>query len=134
MIILRNRQPNTDGHTYSGWKIVDRINEQDPKNVLDFGCGYNQFKPRIKNLVGIDPNNECADYMVDVLEFNVDEKYDHIIVFGSLNFGDEKDIRKRFDKLYNLLKGRNVFGVNPEYLDLEPYMNIFPGFRICIWN
>ena len=92
-------QPNTDGHTYSGWKIVDRINEQDPKNVLDFGCGYNQFKPTIKNLVGIDPNNECADYMVDVLEFNVDEKMNHIIVFGSLNFGDEKDIRKRFDSI-----------------------------------
>ena len=24
-------QPNTDGHTYSGWKIVDRINEQEKK-------------------------------------------------------------------------------------------------------
>ena len=74
-------KPNTDEHTYSGWSIVDRINERNPKNVLDFGCGYNQFKPRIKNLTGIDPFNENADYMVDILDFNVmkNEK----IMFGS---------------------------------------------------
>ena len=122
-------QPATDDHTYSGWSIVDRINERNPKNVLDFGCGYNQFKPRIKNLVGIDPYNDAADYMIDILEFNVDEKFDHIIVFGSLNFGDEKDIRKRFDRLYNLLDvdGRMYFRVNPGILwPKGPYVDIFP--------
>ena len=121
-------QPNTDDHTFSGWSIVDRINERDPKNVLDFGCGYNQFKPRIKNLTGIDPFNENADYMVDILEFNVDEKYDHMIVFGSLNFGDENDIRTRFDKLYNLLDtgGRMYFRVNPGILwPKGPYVDIY---------
>jgi len=122
-------QPATDDHTYSGWSIVERINEKDPQNVLDFGCGYNQFKPRIKNLIGIDPYNDCADYMVDILEFNVDEKYDHMIVFGSLNFGDENDIRIRFDKLYNLLDtgGRMYFRVNPGILWAKgPYVDIFP--------
>jgi hypothetical protein len=122
-------KPNTDDHTYSGWSIVDRINERDPKNVLDFGCGYNQFKPRIKNLTGIDPFNENADYMVDILDFNVDEKYDHMIVFGSLNFGDEKDIRTRFKKLHSLLDvgGRMYFRVNPGILwPKGPYVDIFP--------
>ena len=122
-------KPNTDEHTYSGWSIVDRINERDPKNVLDFGCGYNQFKPRIKNLTGIDPFNENADYMVDILDFNVDEKYDHMIVFGSLNFGDEADIRKRFTKLHSLLDvgGRMYFRVNPGILwPKGPYVDIFP--------
>jgi len=122
-------QPATDDHTYSGWSIVDRINERNPKNVLDFGCGYNQFKPRIKNLVGIDPYNDAADYMIDILEFAVDEKFDHIIVFGSLNFGDEQDIRKRFHKLYNLLdkNGRMYFRVNPGILwPKGPYVDIFP--------
>ena len=123
------RKPNTDEHTYSGWSIVDRINERNPKNVLDFGCGYNQFKPRIKNLTGIDPFNENADYMVDILDFNVDEKYDHMIVFGSLNFGDEVDIRTRFKKLYSLLDvgGRMYFRVNPGILwPKGPYVDIFP--------
>lgn len=122
-------KPNTDEHTYSGWSIVDRINERNPKNVLDFGCGYNQFKPRIKNLTGIDPFNENADYMVDILDFNVDEKYDHMIVFGSLNFGDEADIRTRFKKLYSLLDvgGRMYFRVNPGILwPKGPYVDIFP--------
>lgn len=122
-------QPATDEHTYSGWSIVERINERNPRNVLDFGCGYNQFKPRIKNLIGIDPFNDNADYMIDILEFNVDEKYDHIIVFGSLNFGDENDIRIRFDKLYNLLEtgGRMYFRVNPGILwPKGPYVDIFP--------
>ena len=121
-------KPNTDEHTYSGWSIVDRINDRNPKNVLDFGCGYNQFKPRIKNLTGIDPFNENADYMVDILDFNVDEKYDHMIVFGSLNFGDEKDIRIRFEKLYSLLDvgGRMYFRVNPGILwPKGPYVDIF---------
>ncbi len=122
-------KPNTDEHTYSGWSIVDRINERNPKNVLDFGCGYNQFKSRIKNLTGIDPFNENADYMVDILDFNVDEKYDHMIVFGSLNFGDEVDIRTRFTKLYSLLDvgGRMYFRVNPGILwPKGPYVDIFP--------
>lgn len=122
-------KPNTDEHTYSGWSIVDRINERNPKNVLDFGCGYNQFKPRIKNLTGIDPFNNQADYMVDILDYNVDEKYDNIIVFGSLNFGDEKDIETRFSKLVNLLddNGKMYFRVNPGILwPKGPYVDIFP--------
>ena len=122
-------KPNTDDHTFSGWSIVDRINERNPKNVLDFGCGYNQFKPRIKNLTGIDPFNENADYMVDILDFNVDEKYDHMIVFGSLNFGDENDIRTRFKKLHSLLDvgGRMYFRINPGILwPKGPYVDIFP--------
>jgi SAM-dependent methyltransferase len=122
-------KPNTDEHTYSGWSIVDRINDRNPKNVLDFGCGYNQFKPRIKNLTGIDPFNNQADFMVDILDYNVDEKYDNIIVFGSLNFGDEKDIETRFSKLVNLLddNGKMYFRVNPGILwPKGPYVDIFP--------
>lgn len=122
-------RPRTDSHTFSGWSIVDRINEKNPKKVLDFGCGYNQFKGRIKNLVGIDPYNTNADYMIDILEFNVDDYFDNIIVFGSLNFGDENDIRVRFDKLYQLLEKNGImyFRVNPGILwPKGPYVDIFP--------
>jgi hypothetical protein len=48
-------KPNTDIYQYSGWKIVEEINKQSPRAVLDVGCGYNPFKGRIKNLRGIDP-------------------------------------------------------------------------------
>ena len=61
-------QPKTDIYQYTGWGIVEEINKLNPKKVLDVGCGYNQFKPRIANLVGIDKFNNSADYMVDILE------------------------------------------------------------------
>ena len=123
-------QPETDKYQYSGWALVDLINNADPKAVLDFGCGYNPFKNRINNLVGIDPYNNAADYMVDILEFAVEpETYDHIIVFGSLNFGDKNDIYTRFAKLNELLMpgGRMYFRANPGNLwPKGPYVDIFP--------
>lgn len=123
-------QPETDKYQYSGWGLVDLINKQHPKAVLDFGCGYNPFKGRINNLVGIDPYNNQADFMVDILEYAVEpETYDHIIVFGSLNFGDRNDIETRFAKLTELLMpgGRMYFRANPGYLwPKGPYVDIFP--------
>lgn len=123
-------QPDTDKYQYSGWGLVDLINNQDPKAVLDFGCGYNPFKGRIPNLVGIDPYNNSADYMVDILEFAVEPgTYDHIIAFGSLNFGDNTDIYTRFAKLNELLMsgGRMYFRANPGHLWAKgPYVDIFP--------
>ena len=97
-------QPTTEKYQYSGWSLVDLINNANPKAVLDFGCGYHPFKSRINNLIGIDPFNNSADYMVDILDFTVEpESYDHIIVFGSLNFGDRNDIDTRFAKLESIL-------------------------------
>lgn len=123
-------QPDTDKYQYSGWGLVDLINATNPKAVLDFGCGYNPFKGRIDNLVGIDPFNNQADYMVDILEFAVEpQTYDHIIVFGSLNFGDRNDIETRFAKLNELLMpgGRMYFRANPGNLwPKGPYVDIFP--------
>ena len=123
-------QPETDKYQYSGWGLVDLINKKNPVAVLDFGCGYNPFKGRINNLVGIDPFNNQADYMVDILEFAVEsETYDHIIVFGSLNFGDRNDIETRFAKLNELLMpgGKMYFRANPGYLwPKGPYVDIFP--------
>ena len=123
-------KPTTDQYQYSGWGLVDLINKQDPKKVLDFGCGYNQFKGRINNLTGIDPYNNCADYMVDILDFTVEpESFDHIIVLGSLNFNSLEDIETRFKKLVSLLMpgGRMYFRANPGNIwPNGPYVDIFP--------
>ena len=123
-------KPTTDQYQYSGWSLVDVINKQTPNRVLDFGCGYNQFKGRIDNLVGIDPYNNCADYMVDILDFAVEpESFDHIIVLGSLNFNSREDIEIRFKKLISLLMpgGRMYFRANPGNIwPNGPYVDIFP--------
>lgn len=122
-------KPRTGAYQYSGWGIVEEINKQDPEAVLDFGCGYNPFKGRINNLVGIDPYNNCADYMIDILDFAVKpESFDHIIVFGSLNFNSRDEIDIRFKKLTELLMpgGKMYFRANPGILwPNGPYVDIF---------
>jgi len=125
-------KPSTDVYQYSGWPIVVEINEKNPKSVLDVGCGYHPFKGRIKNLVGIDPYNNCADFMVDILEFKVDEEtFDHIIVFGSLNFNEKSDVELRFKRIVELLMpgGKIYFRANPGISwPNAPYVDIF------LWN
>jgi len=84
--------------------------------VLDVGCGYNQFKERIPNLIGIDPYNNMSDYQVDILEYaNVDEHFDAIIALGSINFNSLEDIRVRLANCNKLLAkgGKMFFRVNP---------------------
>lgn len=129
-------KPSTDAYQYSGWGIVDKINKENSKAVLDVGCGYHPFKGRINNLIGIDPYNNCADYMVDILEFKVEpEIYDHIIIFGSLNFNSKDDIDVRFNKVVNLLapNGKIYVRANPGISWTNaPYVDIFPwGFEVA---
>lgn len=123
-------KPNTEKFSYSGWGIVEEINKHAPTAVLDFGCGYNQFKGRINNLVGIDPYNNCADYMVDILDFKVpDASYDAVMALGSLNFNSEDEISVRFKRIVDLLKtnGRIYIRANPGILHKNgPYVDIFP--------
>jgi len=123
-------QPRTDTYQYTGWGIVDEINKRNPRKVLDVGCGYNQFKPRIQNLIGIDKFNNSADYMVDILDFNVEpESFDAVIVFGSINFGDWDDMSSRYRKVFELLApgGRIYVRANPGHTHKNgPWIDIFP--------
>lgn len=122
-------RPNTDVYMYSGWSLGDEINKQNPRAVLDVGCGYNQFKSRIQNLVGIDPYNNSADFMVDVLDYNVPDKYDHILVLGSINFDTRDDIELRLKKCVDLLDndGKIYVRANPgEPWKQGPWIEIFP--------
>lgn len=123
-------QPRTDVYQYTGWNVVDEINKRNPRRVLDIGCGYNQFKPRIPNLIGIDKYNNSADYMVDILDFNVEpESFDAVIIFGAINFGDWDDMRVRYRKVFELLApGGKVFvRANPGHTHKNgPWIDIFP--------
>ena len=123
-------QPRTDVYQYTGWNVVDEINKRGPRKVLDVGCGYNQFKPRIPNLIGIDKFNNSADYMVDILDFNVEpESFDAVIVFGSINFGDWDDMSSRYRKVFELLApgGRIYVRANPGHTHKNgPWIDIFP--------
>lgn len=112
---------NIDRYTYSGWTIADKIlsNEQ----VLDVGCGYNQFKTRILNLVGIDPANDSADIKLPIEYFAADNsnhgRFDVALCLGSINFGSEINIRNQIACVISCLKptARIYWRCNPGLQD-----------------
>ena len=71
---------------YSGLALIDEVNSLKPRAVLDVGCGYNEFRGKIDNLIGIDPYNDRADHEVGTLEYRTDQKFDVIMCLGSINF------------------------------------------------
>lgn len=108
-------QPRTKTYKHSGLSIVQEINSLNPRSVLDIGCGYNEFKTKINNLIGIDPYNDCADIKVPILRYISQEKYDVVIAFGSINFGSTDKIFAELEKAVSLTtkNGKMFFRVNP---------------------
>ena len=108
---------NLDQYQYSGWAIADKI--QSNESVLDIGCGFNEFKSRILNLVGIDPANDSADYRVSIEEFNTVDRFDVALCLGSINFGNKLTIMNQIACVVNCLKStaRIYWRCNPGYAD-----------------
>ena len=100
---------------HSGLSLIDQVNELKPRAVLDVGCGGNEFKGKIHNLVGLDPYNHRADYQVNLLDFRPLEKFDIILALGSINFGGQNKIIAEASKCVNMLEdgGMIIFRVNP---------------------
>jgi SAM-dependent methyltransferase len=100
---------------YSGVALIEEVNTLKPRAVLDVGCGYNEFKGKIHNLIGIDPYNDKADFQIGTLEYNTDQKFDVILCLGSVNFGSKDKIIAEVAKCVNLLAdgGTMFFRVNP---------------------
>ena len=106
-----------DRYQYSGWALVDKI--QSNELVLDVGCGFNEFKSRIVNLVGIDPANDAADYKVSIEKFNTVDRFDVALCLGSINFGDKLTIMNQIACVINCLKptARIYWRCNPGIAD-----------------
>ena len=100
---------------YSGLALVDEVNNLKPRAVLDVGCGYNEFRGKIDNLIGIDPYNDLADIEVGALEYRTDKKFDVILCLGSVNFGNRDKIIAEVGRCVDLLAdgGTMFFRVNP---------------------
>ena len=100
---------------YSGLALIDEVNSLKPRAVLDVGCGYNEFKGKIDNLIGIDPYNDLADFKTGTLDYKTDDKFDVILCLGSVNFGNRDKIIAEMKKCVELLAdgGTMFFRVNP---------------------
>ena len=108
-------QVNMKKWKYSGLTLIDQINELKPRAVLDVGCGYNEFKGKIDNMIGIDPYNDRADLQVELMEYRPNTKFDIILVLGSINFGGRNKIIAEVSKCVNMLEdgGMIFFRANP---------------------
>jgi len=115
-------QPTTKKFKYSGLKLIDEINNLNPRNVIDLGCGYNEFKGKIQNLIGLDPYNTNADIHCKILEYNTTEKFDVVVALGSINFGSTDKIFSEIEKSVNLTSpgGKLFFRVNPGNQHIPP--------------
>lgn len=115
-------QPKTKQYKYSGLKIIDEVNALNPRRVLDLGCGYNEFKGKIKNLTGVDPFNNRADVNSTILNYQSTEKFDIVVCLGSINFGS---VDKIYDELEHAVQltapgGLLFFRANPGEQHLDP--------------
>ena len=110
-------QSNLDQYKYSGWALVDKI--QPREQVIDIGCGFNEFKSRIPDLIGIDPANDRADYKISIEEFDPVKRYDVAFCLGSINFGNESNILNQIGIVVNALKpkSRIYWRCNPGLAD-----------------
>lgn len=101
-----------DTYQFSGWNLIDKVNSLNPDRVLDIGCGFNRFKGKINNLVGIDPYNDCADCKCSVEEYD-GPPADVVLCLGSINFGDEETIDHQLEIVDSLFTKYAFFRVNP---------------------
>ena len=108
-------QPKTKKYKYSGLSIIDEVNALHPLSVLDLGCGYNEFKGKINNLIGIDPYNTKADVKSAILDYASAEPFDVLICLGSINFGSVDKIYNELEHAVKLTKkdGLLYFRANP---------------------
>ncbi len=132
-------QPETKKYKYSGLSIIDEVNAMNPNNVVDIGCGYNEFKGKISNLVGIDPYNDRADISVHTLDYKPDVEFDVAICLGSINFGSSDKILNELENVVNMVKsgGFLYFRVNPGIQHDKPaakWINFYDWDPIFISN
>lgn len=108
-------QPEMKKFKYSGLGLIDEINNLKPRKVLDIGCGYNEFKGKIHNLVGLDPYNNAADIRCKIKDYRSNEKYDVVLALGSINFGSTDKIFTELERAVKLTTpgGKMYFRVNP---------------------
>ena len=106
--ILLNQYFSTDWHArienrpMTGPTLISKV--KDYEWVLDVGCGFNYFEGKIDNLIGIDPANDAAHFKESIEEFISLVQFDVAFCLGSINFGDENDIRNDLTCLMNHLK------------------------------
>ena len=107
-------KPSVDAYNYSAYAtIAAKILPHEW--LLDVGCGANPFRSLVKNVVGIDPARDEADFQVTIEDFWASRKFDVATCLGSLNFGNDAVISRQIQQVVNCLKptARIYWRLNP---------------------
>ena len=132
-------QSRTKKYKYSGLTLIDEINNLNPKAVLDVGCGFNEFKGKIHNLIGIDPYNNKADIEVKIQDYTPTQLFNVIVCLGSVNFGSTDKILTELECIVNITapNGKIYFRVNPGLSHTPPeseWITFYPWTPTFIIN
>lgn len=114
----------------SGYALASEVNAMSPRFVIDAGCGYNLFKGKIGNLIGIDLVNPAADLVCDIEEAPIRAaSIDVILALGAINYGGQQLIERQLRCLAQWLTptGRLIMRANPG-------MATGPGLAFFSWS
>jgi hypothetical protein len=93
----------------SGFAVAERVRGLRPRFVVDAGCGYNEFKRRVPNLIGIDIANPAADLVCDITAAPIRAgSIDVVLALGSINFGGAEDVLERLRTVASWLSAEGV--------------------------
>lgn len=98
--IVEKYEPN-------GKRMISEINSLNPNLVVDLGCGLNQYKPLIKNLIGVDILNCREDIVADISDLSShfeNNSVDVTLALGSINFGTDAIIEQQLREVKRILK------------------------------
>ncbi len=123
-------QQSIDRFPLSGYALVDTVNALAPAVVVDVGCGFNPFKGRIPNLVGIDFANRHADIVCDIADAPFAAgTIDVALALGSINFGDTVRIIRQLNTVAGWLRpGGHLF------MRANPGEPIGAAVALFAWN
>lgn len=120
-------------YVVAGENLIDEINDLNPKLVIDAGCGHNQFKGKVKNLVGFDILNfPNADFISSIQDADFKtQSADVVIALGSIQFGTKQEVYEDVGKIASWLKpsGYIVMRVLKDQVVLGPLGNKPSLFR-----
>ena len=120
-----------------------------PKTILDLGCGFNIFKPYIPGIVGLDPDSNSTADIYDFFDEDFSQGhhhwYDAVISINAIHFSPINTITERIKYVANIIKPggsafvsfnletwlmhtdkttiQNLFGTVPNFEEVVNYIN-----------
>lgn len=115
---------------------IDLLYDQNPKTVIDVGCGECVWKQWFPNIVGFDPNiNEFSKQdFIDYFDLDFSQghtqQYDCGMAINSLHFIQWGDIVNTIDMAMNIVKDKFLFTMNIEGIENSPKVTIVEQIQI----